>query len=56
MGLDVRVGVYTVEGLEAVAWEYVIGWTLMFIREGKDDLAPVGLDKVFLIRDKALTH
>ena len=46
LGLDVRVGVDAIEGLEAVAWEYVMGLTLMLIREGIADLTPVGLSDV----------
>ena len=48
MGLDVRAGVDTFKGLEAVAWEYVMDWTLILIREGIDDMTPVGLSAVTL--------
>ena len=46
MGLDVRAGVDTFEGLEAMAWEYVMDWTLILIREGIDDLTQDGLPAV----------
>ena len=47
VGLDTRAGVDTFEGFEeAAAWEYVMGWTLILISEGIDDLTPDGLPAV----------
>ena len=44
--LEVRVGVDTIKGVERVAWDYVKGRALMLIREGIDDITPVGLSAV----------
>ena len=46
MGLDVRAGVDTFKGFEAAAWECVMGWTLILISKGIDDLTPDGLPVV----------